>query len=109
MADAALHRLWSAVRGDYDRAQGLLPSPPADTEGSLARLAEWLDHNELELALDELESLGVDNTAGQPYWQHLQSAAARIGLTGHAERLGRRAARAAGTGAAVDPPKAAGH
>ena len=38
MADAALLRLWAAVCRDFDRAQALLPSPPAEAEGSVGRL-----------------------------------------------------------------------
>jgi hypothetical protein len=94
MADAALRRLWAAVRRDFDRARALLPSPPAEAEGSAARLAEWLDHNELELALDELEALGEDNAALPAYWEHLRSAAERMGLAEHVARLSRRAAGA---------------
>ena len=91
MADAALRRLWAVVRRDFDRARALLPSPPAEAEGSLSRLAEWLGHNELELALDELEALGEDNAAPPAYWELLQSAAERMGLTEHVERLRLRA------------------
>jgi hypothetical protein len=92
MADAALCRLWAAVRLDFDRARALLPCPPVEVEGSTARLDEWLDHNELELALDELESLGEDNSAPSAYWEHLRSAAERMGLTENERRLGTRAA-----------------
>ena len=102
MADAALLRLWAAVCRDFDRAQALLPSPPAEAQGSVARLAEWLEHNELEMALDELESLGEDNAAGPAYWQHLRLAAGRMGLAGHASRLARRVAQDAEPGAAAD-------
>jgi hypothetical protein len=68
----------------------MLPLLPAECEGSVARLDEWLDHNELELALDELESLGVDNAAPPAYWQVLMSAAVRMGLADHTVRLKQR-------------------
>jgi hypothetical protein len=58
MTEAEWRRLWAAVRRDLDRALALLPSPPAENEGSVARLSEWLDHNELELAVDELAGCG---------------------------------------------------
>ena len=102
MTNAALRRLWAAVRRDFDRARALLPSPPVEAEGRVARLAEWLDHNELELALDELEALGEDNAASPTYWEYLRSAAERMGLAEHAVRLGRRAAGPAEPGAAPD-------
>jgi hypothetical protein len=94
MADAELRQLWAAVRRDLDRARTLLPPQPVEGEGSLDRLAEWLDHNELDLALDELELLGEDNSAPAPFWQALRTAAERMGLTQHAGRLGQRAAGA---------------
>ena len=90
MADAALRRLWSAVREDFDRARALLPDNPVESEGRVARLVEWLDHNELELALDELEALGETNAVPPAYWQALASAAERMGLVGHHARLARR-------------------
>jgi hypothetical protein len=87
MADAALHRLWADVRLDFDRARAMLPSPLAELQGSESRLVEWLDHNELELALDEFEAIGTDNDSPSAYWEHLLSAAERMGLTKHAARL----------------------
>ena len=102
MADDALKQLWVAVRRDFDQARALLPSRLSEVEGSVDRLVEWLDHNELELALDELESLGKDNFAPHAYWKHLQSAAGRMGLAEHQTRLGRLAARRAEQGAAAD-------
>lgn len=63
LAVAASRRPWEAVRWDFDRAGAMLAPPPAGAEGSAARLAESLDHNELELTLDELESLGENGSA----------------------------------------------
>jgi hypothetical protein len=92
MATVELHHLWAAVRRDFDLARTLLPNPLAEKEGSAARLANWLDHNELELALDELMALGEENAAPKAYWDYLRSAAERMGLTVHLARLSRRAA-----------------
>ena len=80
MADEALLRLWSSVCQDFDRARKLLPSKPIEIDGNLDRLDEWLDHNELELALDELEAIGEDNKMPPAYWRELLSAATRMGL-----------------------------
>jgi len=90
MADAELRRLWASVVHDFDRARALLPIPPAESEGSVGRLTEWLDHNELELALDELEALGNDNNVAAAYWQALASAAERMGLELHRARFAKR-------------------
>lgn len=87
MADAALRKLWADVRQDFDRARAMFPAQPVEREGHLTQLGEWLDHNELELALDELESLGEDNAAPTAYWMALQSAAERMGLSERAHRL----------------------
>jgi hypothetical protein len=92
MASPDLLKLWEDVRGDFDRARSLLPMQLAESEGSLARLAEWLYHNELGLALDELQALGEDNAATSEFWRALRSAAERMGLAEQAERLSRRAA-----------------
>jgi hypothetical protein len=92
MADAAMRKLWRAVRSDFDRARAMLPTQTNETEGSPDRLDEWLDHNELELALDELESLGEDNASPPDYWRILASAAERMGLTEHMARLSQRIA-----------------
>lgn len=87
MADDALLDLWSAVCHDFDVARGFLPKQPIEKEGNVERLNEWLEQNELELALDELEMLGDDNRSPTEYWQALASAAARMGLGEHQSRL----------------------
>ncbi len=87
MADARLRQLWEAVRRDFDRARALLPSPSAENKGSVARLGEWLGHNELELALEELEALGEDNAAPRDFWEALASVAERMNLAEHKARL----------------------
>lgn len=92
MTNLALRQLWAAVRRDFDQARALLPSAPVEVEGNIARLTEWLDHNELELALEELEALGEDNQAGVAYWSCLHSAAVRMELTEHVKRLSQRVA-----------------
>jgi hypothetical protein len=90
MADAELHRLWAAVIRDFNQAREMLPIHPRESEGSMDRLTEWLDHNELELALDELEALGEDNDAPKEYWHMLAVAAERMKLEAHQARLAKR-------------------
>jgi hypothetical protein len=86
----SLKRLWAEVRRDFDQAMAHLPTPTLEDEGSMERLADWLDHNELGLALDELELLGLDNAAQDAFWKTLVCAAARMGLTEKQARLTRR-------------------
>ena len=57
MANADLRRLWAAVFQDFEQAMTFLPIPPVESAGRMRRLKEYLHHNELELALDELEGL----------------------------------------------------
>ena len=54
--------------------------------GSVKRYREWLDHNELELALDELEALAEVNAVQRAFWESMLSAADEMKLTDHAER-----------------------
>jgi hypothetical protein len=42
--------------------------------GTLESCAEWLQHNELELAFDELEMIGTANKVPDDYWVHLAAA-----------------------------------
>lgn len=87
MADAALLRLWASVCQDFERARAQLPPSPIEIEGCVARLEEWLGHNELELALGELEAIGEDNNMPPAYWRELLSAATSMGLSEHLIRL----------------------
>lgn len=81
MAKDELRRLWASIRYDFEAARKLLPQTPNERQGSLARLEEWLDQNELELALYELERLGEDNDVTPAYWQALASAADRMDMS----------------------------
>jgi hypothetical protein len=78
-----LHRSWAQTSEHLKAAQALLPPITLEDPeiGTLARFNEWLDHNELELALDELVGLGELNQAEIPYWQRLVAAAENMGLT----------------------------
>ena len=87
VADAELIELWSAIRRDFDTAISLLPANPTEHNGGIARLEECLEHNELELALDELEALGESNSMPSEFWQALAVAAGRMCLTAHHARL----------------------
>ena len=47
---------------------------------------EFMVHNELELALDQLEAFGEESHQPQQFWEHLLAAAENMGLTKHAAR-----------------------
>jgi len=85
---------WAVTRGHLDNARHLLPERLRDSdEGwSLERYEEWLAHNELELALEELEGLGDENDAPTAFWAELLAAAENMGLAQHVERCKQRLA-----------------
>jgi len=62
--------LWAQVREQLSVAARSLPSPLRTGEdgGTLEAFRGWLDHNELELALDELEMIGDANNVPDEYW-----------------------------------------
>lgn len=78
-----LHESWRRTRAHLERARALLADDP-----QLARYQEFLDQNELELALDELEQVGEG--APVEYWTALHAAAEEMGLAEHSARLHRR-------------------
>ena len=70
MAPRDLKNLWGQVRRRLNRAADLLPYPlrRGPEGGTIEAYREWLEHNELELALDELEMLGDVNEVPDTYW-----------------------------------------
>ena len=92
-----LEKSWARTRSYLDNAFVQLPTSPTEGEegeegGSMQKYREWLDYNELELALDELEMLGEANGLGTSFWESLLRAAAEMELDDHTVRLQRRLA-----------------
>ncbi len=85
---------WSVTRSHLANAHHLLPEQLRDSdEGwSVERYEEWLDHNELELALEELGGLGDENDVATAFWAELLAAAENMGLAQHVERYKERLA-----------------
>jgi hypothetical protein len=85
---AELEIIWSKVEGHLESAARLLPDPvrTGDEGGTIEGYREFLAHNELELAFDELEALGDANKVTGAYWEDLASAAALMGLDAKARR-----------------------
>lgn len=77
---------WARTRAHLDRAWVLLPPPTADGLG-LDVFSEYLDHNELELALDALVEVGDDRGAEAVFWLALAEAAREMGLNDRADDL----------------------
>ena len=49
----------------------------------LKSFGEYLEHNELELAADELEEVGRLNGSGPTFWHHMADAARLMALPRH--------------------------
>ena len=77
-----LEILWTDVRRHLDSAARLLPSPArtGDEGGTIEAYRDWLEHNELELAFDELEMVGEANEVPDDYWAQLATAARLMSL-----------------------------
>jgi hypothetical protein len=88
MSQRVLRKSWAVTRGHLDQAFGLLPddTQPGDEGGAFANYHEWLVHNGLELALDELEMLGDANNVSPEFWAALLAAAREMQLHGHVDR-----------------------
>lgn len=72
---------WAHTRADLDRARAFLPA------AEFGLVDEWLDHNELGLALEALEALGDERSVPAAFWAALVAAAERMKLAEHAARL----------------------
>lgn len=79
---------WERTRAHLAAAVAHLPENPAPNPegGRLEEYRDYLEHNELELALDELEALGEANPVSAAYWQALARAAAEMQLREHERR-----------------------
>jgi hypothetical protein len=83
MSDPKLIKQWKIIRSHLEHARRLMPPQVRENAGEvpdhdLATLAAYedsLDHNELELALDQLEGLGELNECPGGFWRSLEKAA----------------------------------
>jgi hypothetical protein len=84
---AELERLWTEVRARLESAAALLPETPhpADRGGAIQEYREFLAHNELGLAFDALETVGLVSEVPDAYWRELASAADLMRLRNRAE------------------------
>ncbi|MBR0970756.1 MULTISPECIES: hypothetical protein [Bradyrhizobium] len=88
MPDPELIKRWKTTETLLERARRALPETiPQHEQERVALMAQYqafLDHNELELALDILEQLGHLTSAKGGFWRDLERAAENMAL---AERL----------------------
>jgi len=85
-----LPKLWALIKGDLSRARNLLPPSPENQE-SLSQYYEFVEHNELELACDELEESARDRVVSGEFWLALRDAAKKMRLDDHVARYQKRA------------------
>ena len=83
-----LQKSWEITRRHLLAGYGRLLLPVREEPGvaTVERFREWLDHNELELALDELEGLGRLNEVSSAFWRELSAAARHMNLPDHVAR-----------------------
>ncbi|GGK28495.1 hypothetical protein GCM10011583_70570 [Streptomyces camponoticapitis] len=77
MTDHRLASSWTTTRDHLTAAMSCLTeTAEIDPSG----VQEWLDHNELGLAFDDLVDLGHDHELPLAFWQHLDEAAREMNL-----------------------------
>ena len=96
MERAELEKSWATSGKHLRVARKLLPEVPVlGVDGaSVGGFEECMRHNEMELALDELEDLGLANAPPPEFWSELASAAANMELTDRATDLRQRSGNA---------------
>jgi len=84
-----LEESWCRTRAHLDAAARLLAGEPkrGAEAGSFAVYSDWLEHNELEIALDELLLLGEANSVVTGFWQALLDAANEMKLDARAAHI----------------------
>ena len=81
---AAVHALAKSVAAKHlNAARAQLPEVPAPglDGATISGFDECLQHKEMELALDELEDLGLTNAPPPDFWRHLIFAAESMELS----------------------------
>jgi len=92
MDRAELERSWAATAKHLKAARNQLPKvlAPGAEGATVSGFEECLRHNEMELALDELEDLGLTNAPPAEFWRQLVQAAENMGLSERATDFERR-------------------
>jgi len=84
---------WRRTRKRFERVLPLL-SGAGEASTLLDSYRENLEHNELELALDDLEEAGHSAIQPPEFWEHLRWAAENMGLQARVQTLQHREAEA---------------
>lgn len=96
MEQGELQRNLAATARHLNAARQLLPdnSPPGADGATIGGFEECLRHNEMELALDELEDLGLTCNPPAEFWRRLMYAAENMALGDRAAEYKARMQRA---------------
>jgi hypothetical protein len=91
MVDQSLLESWRITESYLEQAIGHLQKGAVleCEDGSLERCRDWLRHNELGLAFEELDALGRVNDVPREYWIALLAAAENMRLARSAEKCRR--------------------
>ena len=88
MVDRDLQRSWQVTTQHLETAKQRLGARLSAE--SLLPYEDFLSHNELELAFDELESIGCTVDCEHGFWAELLAAAENMSLQEHADRCRQR-------------------
>ena len=91
MTDPELIKSWKVTETLLERARRALPEPTAENkeeyQNLLSEYNQFLEHNELELALDMLEELGGLVHCRGGFWRDLERAAENMDLKDRITKL----------------------
>jgi hypothetical protein len=98
MDRAELESNWAATAKHLNAARNQVPKAlaPGAEGATVTGFEECLRHDEMELALDELEDLGLTNAPPPEFWRQLVQAAENMGLSERATDFERRMGKARG-------------
>jgi hypothetical protein len=85
MADERLKKQWTITTAILESA-----GAEVSTASGYSAYREYIEHNELELALNALMDLGEQNPVSADYWWNLKKAAEVMGLRSHYGELRQR-------------------
>jgi len=77
---------WERTTEHLLAARSMLAVP----DSLLLDFTEYLEHNELELALDELEWVAIETGVPEGFWRKANEAAQEMGLVEHSHRFSER-------------------
>jgi len=89
MNSTKLEQSWKVTIGYLQASYSLLPKemPFEEAVGFREDYLDFLKHNELELAMNSLDDLGILCNVPNQYWKQLELAATNMELFSEAERF----------------------